>query len=57
MIRKPGLYFKGRQFIVKKNYSVKQVLKNPNLTGRLVAWSMELSEYDISFIPRSNLKS
>jgi len=42
---------------VKTNYSVKQVLSKPDLAGRLVSWSVELSEYDMQYVPRSSIKS
>lgn len=43
--------------IVKTNYPIKQVLKKPDLAGRMVACAVELSEYDIKFLPRSSIKS
>lgn len=39
------------------NYPIKQVLGKPDLAGRMVAWSVELSEYDIQFMPRGSVKS
>lgn len=42
-IRKLRPYFQEHQIIVRTNYSVKQVLKNPDLGDRMVAWSVELS--------------
>lgn len=50
-------YFQGYHIIVGTNYPIKEVLKKPNLAGRLVAWAIELSEYDIKFMPRSCIKS
>ncbi|GAU41162.1 hypothetical protein TSUD_282350, partial [Trifolium subterraneum] len=43
--------------MVKTDYPIKQVLQKPDLAGRMVAWSIELSEFDILFSPRGSIKS
>ncbi|GAU33948.1 hypothetical protein TSUD_148680 [Trifolium subterraneum] len=43
--------------MVKTDHPIKHVLKKPDLAGRMVAWAVELSEYDITFVPRGNIKS
>ncbi|GAU29444.1 hypothetical protein TSUD_150140 [Trifolium subterraneum] len=50
-------YFQGHQVIVKKDYPIKNVLRKPDLAGRMVAWSVELSEFNITYIPRGAIKS
>ena len=40
-------YFQGHDILVTTNYLVCQVLKKPDLEGRMVSWSVELSEYKI----------
>jgi ribonuclease HI len=50
-------YFQGHQVIIKTDYPIKKVLRKPDLAGRMVAWSIELSEYDIVFSPRGSIKS
>jgi hypothetical protein len=50
-------YFQGHQVIIKTDYPIKQVLRKSDLAGRMVAWSIELSEYDIVFSPRGSIKS
>jgi len=55
--RKLQPYFQGQKIIVKSIYAIKQVLKKPDLAGRMVAWSIELSEYKIQFLPRGIIKS
>jgi len=50
-------YFQSHRIVVKSNYSIKQVLGKPDLIGRMVAWSIELSEYEIQFLPRGSIKS
>ncbi|KAL0402071.1 UNVERIFIED_CONTAM: hypothetical protein Slati_4237000 [Sesamum latifolium] len=42
---------------VRTNTSLKQVLGKPEASGRLVKWAIELSEYDISFLPRTTIKA
>lgn len=55
--RKLVPYFQGYQIIDKTNYPIKKMLKKPGLTGMIVSWPVELFEYDISFVPRSNINS
>ncbi|GAU44606.1 hypothetical protein TSUD_240980 [Trifolium subterraneum] len=55
--RRLRLYFQSHQIIVKTDHPIKHMLKKPDLAGRMVAWAIELSEYDISFVPRGNIKS
>jgi hypothetical protein len=50
-------YFQSYKVIVKTDYPIKEVLKKPDLAGRMVAWSIELSEFDITFSPRGSIKS
>lgn len=50
-------YFQGQPIIVQMNYPVKQILKKPYLVDIMVAWAMELSEYDITYSPRTSIKS
>lgn len=33
------------------------ILKKLDLAGRIVAWAMQLSEYDITYSPRTSIKS
>lgn len=43
--------------VVKTHYPIKQVLRKPKLSGRMVAWSVELSEFDIHYEPRGPMKT
>ena len=40
-------YFQSHQVLVKINYPIKKVLRKPELAGRIVAWFVELSKFDI----------
>ncbi|KAL0415854.1 UNVERIFIED_CONTAM: hypothetical protein Slati_3417300 [Sesamum latifolium] len=41
---------------VRTNTLLKQVLGKPEASGRLVKWAIELSEYDISYLPRTTIE-
>ncbi|GAU16655.1 hypothetical protein TSUD_326050 [Trifolium subterraneum] len=55
--RKLRQYFQSHQVVVKKDYPIKNVLRKPDIAGRMVAWSVELLEFDITYIPRGEIKS
>ncbi|WJX63867.1 hypothetical protein P8452_48702 [Trifolium repens] len=55
--RKLRQYFQSHKIMVKTDYPIKNVLRKPDLAGRMVAWSVELSEFDITFSPRGAIKS
>jgi hypothetical protein len=57
MARELRQYFQSHKVVVKTDYPIKNVLKKPDLAGRMVAWSVELSEFDITFSPRGAIKS
>nr|KYP51750.1 Retrovirus-related Pol polyprotein from transposon 412 family [Cajanus cajan] len=42
-------YFQSHQVVVKTDYPIKQILRKPELAGRMIAWSVELSEFDIQY--------
>lgn len=55
--RKLRHYFQGHPIILKMNYPIKGILKKSCLAGRMVAWEVELSEYNITYAPRNIIKS
>jgi ribonuclease HI len=55
--RKLRQYFQSHKIVVKTDYPIKNVLRKPDLAGRMVAWSVELSEFDVTFSPRGAIKS
>ncbi|KAL0453932.1 UNVERIFIED_CONTAM: hypothetical protein Slati_1371300 [Sesamum latifolium] len=55
--RKLRPYFLSYTVGVRTNTSLKQVLGKPETSGRLIKWTIELSEYDISYLPRTTIKA
>ncbi|XP_045796465.1 uncharacterized protein LOC123890806 [Trifolium pratense] len=50
-------YFQSHTIIVRSDQPIRQVLQKPDLAGRMVTWSVELSEFDIIFEPRGAIKA
>ncbi|GLU23140.1 hypothetical protein SLE2022_391670 [Rubroshorea leprosula] len=54
--RKLRAYFQSHQIVVYTDLPLRKILQKPELSGRLVGWSVELSEYDLKFRPRTTIK-
>ncbi|RDX61810.1 Retrovirus-related Pol polyprotein, partial [Mucuna pruriens] len=50
-------YFQSFSIIVCTDLPIQQVLRKPDLAGRMVAWSVQLSEFDISFEKRGPIRA
>ncbi|KAL0449498.1 UNVERIFIED_CONTAM: hypothetical protein Slati_1506200 [Sesamum latifolium] len=50
-------YFLSHPIRVKTNMPLKQTLKKSDTSSRLVKWAVELSENDISYLPRTTIKA
>ena len=55
--RKLRHYFEVHAIEVMTNYPIKMVLRKPELSGRMATWSISLSNFDITFRPRTAIKS
>ncbi|GJV28067.1 reverse transcriptase domain-containing protein [Tanacetum coccineum] len=49
-------YFQAHTVIVITDQPIKQMLSNPEVTGRLLKWSFELGKHDIQYRPRTSVK-
>jgi ribonuclease HI len=55
--RKLRHYFQGHPIRVVTNRPLKTILRNPNVTGRVAEWAMELQPFEISFETTKVIKS
>nr|KYP44032.1 Retrovirus-related Pol polyprotein from transposon 17.6 [Cajanus cajan] len=53
LIEKSG----ARSIVVHTDCPIAKVLRKPELAGRMMAWSIELSQFDITFKPRGPIKA
>nr|GEX22859.1 reverse transcriptase domain-containing protein [Tanacetum cinerariifolium] len=49
-------YFQAHTIVVITDQPIKQLLSNPEVTGRLLKWRFELGEHDIQYRPRTLVK-
>ena len=49
-------YFQAHTIEVPIEYPMKQVLHKPEVSGRLMKWAIELSEFDIRYKPKTAIK-
>ena len=54
--RKLRQYFQAHTIEVPIEYPMKQVLHKPEVSGRLMKWAIELSEFDIRYKPKTAIK-
>ncbi|GAU46913.1 hypothetical protein TSUD_402940, partial [Trifolium subterraneum] len=55
--RKLRYYFLAHSIIIRIDQPVKQLLARPDMVGRMLKWSLELAEFDLSFENRKALKA
>ena len=55
--RKLRPYFQAHTIAVVTNLPLWQILQKLDMSGRLLRWSLKLSEFDIIFKPRSVIKA
>ena len=54
--RKLRSYFQDHTIEVPTEFPMKQVLHKPETSGRLMKWSIELTEFDIRYKPKTAIK-
>ena len=54
--RKLKPYVQAHTVNVLTNKPLRQAISNPEATGRLALWAIELSEFDIKYHPRTAIK-
>ena len=55
--RKLNPYFQSHPIIVLTDYPLRKVMNKPDAAGRLVQWSIEMSEFHIDYRPRTAIKA
>ncbi|XP_020208360.1 uncharacterized protein LOC109793305, partial [Cajanus cajan] len=55
--RKLRHYFQSYEVVVRTDHPIRQILQKPDLAGRMMKWSVELSEHSIKYEPRGAIKA
>ncbi|GAA0184005.1 hypothetical protein LIER_31319 [Lithospermum erythrorhizon] len=55
--RKLKIHFESHPIQVLTDQPMKRVITSPQLSRRLMTWAIELSEFDISYVPRTSIKA
>ncbi|XP_020206975.1 uncharacterized protein LOC109792009 [Cajanus cajan] len=50
-------YFQSYEVVIRTDHPIRQVLQKPDLAGRMMKWSVELSEFSIKYEPRGAIKA
>uniref|UniRef100_A0A2N9IZX2 RNA-directed DNA polymerase n=1 Tax=Fagus sylvatica TaxID=28930 RepID=A0A2N9IZX2_FAGSY len=55
--RKLRPYFQAHSIVVLTDYPLRKAMNKPDAAGRLIQWSIEMSEFDIDYRPRTAIKA
>ena len=55
--RKLRPYFQAHEIVVLTSFPLNKLLKKYDCAGRMLSWAVELSQFDISFRPRTAIKA
>lgn len=55
--RKLCHYFQGREIRVITNQPLRKILHKPELSGRLINWAIELSQFHLTYVSRTAIKA
>ena len=50
-------YFQAHTIVLLTNYLLRKAMNKPDAAGRLIQWSIELSEFDIDYQPQIAIKA
>nr|KYP59710.1 Retrovirus-related Pol polyprotein from transposon 17.6 [Cajanus cajan] len=50
-------YFHSYEMVIRTDHPIRQVLQKPDLAGRMMKWSIELSEFAIRYEPRGAIRA
>lgn len=55
--RKLRHYFQGREIRMVTDQPLRRILHKPDLSGRMVNWTMKLRQFQLEFVPRTSIKA
>ena len=55
--RKLRHYFQGREIRVITDQPLRKIIHKPDASGRLINWAVELSQFNLVFLPRTSIKA
>ena len=55
--RKLRHYFQAHEITVVTRFPLQRILRNPEATGRIVEWALELSSFGLMFVSTSTIQS
>ncbi|XP_074360235.1 uncharacterized protein LOC141700333 [Apium graveolens] len=55
-LRKLRPYFQAHRIEFRSSYPLRQVLHNPELSGSMLKWVLELGQFDLEYMPRTAIK-
>ena len=55
--RKLRHYFQAHEITVVTHFLLQRILRNPEATGRIVEWALELSSFGLKFVSTSTIQS
>ena len=55
--RKLRQYFQANPILVMRDQPIKKSMNKPEAAGRMIQWAIELSQFDIEYLPRTAIKA